>query len=103
MASRGQTAKLDAIPRLSGRFLWSQFRSYHQAGAQAFYVAMFDEMDEGTAIFKIRNDPPVGKSPFLGDPEVPGDQYLWLCGEAGRLLKGTLGLKPGEELPKRSD
>jgi hypothetical protein len=101
MASRGQTAKLDAIPRLGGRFLWSQFRKYHEAGAQAFYVAMFDEMDEGTAIFKIRNDPPVGKTPFLAETGVPGDQYLWLTGQARQMLRGTSILKPGEELPKR--
>ncbi|HUR45050.1 MAG TPA: glycoside hydrolase family 71/99-like protein, partial [Candidatus Saccharimonadales bacterium] len=101
MASRGQTAKLNAIPRLGGRFLWSQFATYHKAGAQAFYIAMFDEMDEGTAIFKVRNDPPVGNSPFLAEPEVPGDHYLWLTGQAGRMLRSEKVLKVGEEMPKR--
>ena len=52
------------------------------------YVAMFDELDEGTAIFKCRNDPPIGASPFLAERDVPNDRYLWLSGMGGRLLRG---------------
>ncbi|MEJ0090960.1 MAG: hypothetical protein WDM80_14610 [Limisphaerales bacterium] len=43
----------DQIPRLQGKFLWSQFREAKQAGVSMVYVAMFDEVDEGTAIFKM--------------------------------------------------
>jgi hypothetical protein len=51
-----------------------------------FYVAMFDEMDEGTAIFKCTNNLPVG--PELCDYEgLPSDYYLWLTGQAGKLLR----------------
>ncbi len=89
-AGRGKSAPLNAIPRLGGKFLWAQSFHAHAAGAKSLYVAMFDEMDEGTAIFKNRNDPPIGASPFLAEPEVPGDQYMWLTGEAGRLLRGEL-------------
>ena len=32
-----------------------------QAGAEMIYVAMFDEIDEGTAIFKCAKKVPVGK------------------------------------------
>ncbi len=99
-ASRGESALVNAIPRQDGRFLWSQFRNFQRAGAQMFYVAMFDELDEGTAIFKCRPDPPTGKSPFVAEPNVPGDQYLWLTGSAGRLLRGEPGFDR-DELPIR--
>jgi hypothetical protein len=58
------------------------------------YVAMFDEIDEGTAIFKISTDPPVGASTFVSfEPGIPSDYYLGLTGYAGRMLKGTLPLR----------
>src|SRR5579864_4312881 len=58
---------LNQIPRHKGAFYWSQVSSAIEAGAKMFYVAMFDEMDEGTAIFKCSNTPPVG--PQLCDYE----------------------------------
>jgi hypothetical protein len=59
-----------------------------------FYVAMFDELDEGTAIFKVaatQNDAPVGAH-FLtlecaeGGQTFRSDWYLQLVGEAGKIL-----------------
>ena len=88
--SRGQEAKFDAIPRLGGRFLWSQALAAKSAGASMLYVAMFDELDEGTAIFKTTNDPPVGASRFLTEPGLASDHYLWLTGELGRLFRGEI-------------
>jgi len=44
--------ELASIPRLKGRFLWSQVVANKKAGANMLYIAMFDEVDEGTAIFK---------------------------------------------------
>ncbi|MGC4014740.1 MAG: glycoside hydrolase family 71/99-like protein [Luteolibacter sp.] len=87
-AWRSKSALTDQVPRLGGRFLWSQATQYHDAGAKALYVAMFDELDEGTAIYKVRNDPPIGSSPFVSEPDVPGDRYLKLTGLAGKLFKG---------------
>jgi len=54
------------------------------------YVAMFDEMDEGTAIFKCTNKPPVDQPParFLTYENLPSDHYLWLTGQAGEILRG---------------
>jgi hypothetical protein len=63
---------LDMIPRLRGQFLWSQFTAAKRAGASMIYVAMFDEVDEGTAIFKCTNDVPVGAtSKFLTYEGLP--------------------------------
>jgi hypothetical protein len=90
---------LDEIPRLKGRFFWKQFLEAKKAGATMVYVAMFDEMDEGTAIFKCTNDPPVGASRFLTLEGLPSDHYLWLTGMGGRLLRGAIDLS--EELPRR--
>ncbi len=86
---RGRDEKTDAIPRLGGRFLWSQAVAVRKAGIDSLYVAMFDEMDEGTAIFKTTGDPPVGESRFVSEPGVKPDHYLWLTGEIGKLLRGT--------------
>jgi len=84
--ARGIQSPLDQVPRNGGTFLWEQFREFHEAGANCFFVAMFDELDEGTAIFKIRNDPPMGESPFVHEKGLSSDRYLKLTGLASRCL-----------------
>lgn len=42
-------------PRVGGKFLWNQMYHCIKSGAQLLYIAMFDEIDEGTAIFKCLN------------------------------------------------
>ncbi len=95
--TRGDEAPLDQIPRLKGNFLWAQATADRQAGANMLYVAMFDEIDEGTAIFKCTNDPPVGASSFLTYEGLPSDHYLRLTGQIGRLLRGEI--EASEEMP----
>lgn len=90
---------LDFIPRLKGRFLWKQFVQARKAGAVMIYQAMFDEMDEGTAIFKCTNNPPVGESQFLTYEGLPSDHYLWLVGMGGKLLQEKIPLV--DKFPKR--
>jgi hypothetical protein len=63
------------------------------------YQAMFDEMDEGTAIFKCTNDPPVGASRFLTLDGLPSDHYLWLTGMGRKLLQGEI--EATDALPPR--
>ena len=80
---------LDQIPRQQGKFYWSQISTAVASGAKMFYVAMFDEMDEGTAIFKCASQPPPGAQ-FVSYAGVPSDYYLWLTGEAGKMLRGEI-------------
>lgn len=76
------------ISRNKGNFIWKQFAGAIQCGAEMIYVAMFDEIDEGTAIFKCAHDVPVGASIFVPiDPEIPTDHYLWLTGQARLMLQ----------------
>ena len=78
------------IPRLGGRFFWKQVKGAVDAGAESLYLAMFDEIDEGTAFFKCTNTPPVGESSFITYEGEAPDHYLWLAGEAAKYLRGEL-------------
>ena len=75
------------VSRNGGKFLWEQFAELRRLGVDSAFVAMFDEVDEGTAIFKVTNDPPK-EAPFVGYDGLPSDWYLRLVGEGTRLLRG---------------
>ena len=95
MYSRGP---LNQIPRNKGEFYWKQISGALQSGAEMLYVAMFDEIDEGTAIFKCSNNPPDGLSRFVAiDEGIPEDHYLYLTGLAAKMLKKQLPF--GETVP----
>lgn len=89
-----QAARLDQIPRRKGAFLWQQYLSAKAIGATMVYQAMFDEIDEGTAIFKCTNTPPAGASRFLTYEGLPSDHYLRLVGRGTRLIRGRAGRAP---------
>ena len=63
------------------------------------YVAMFDEVDEGTAIFKVSDTPPK-PGHFVTYNDLPSDWYLRLTGEGTKLIRGerknqkTIPIKP---------
>ncbi len=64
------------------------------------FIAMFDEVNEGTAIFKITDNPPVDDvAKFVGLEGKPSDHYLWLTGEAGKMLRKEIPLTP--TIPER--
>lgn len=88
---RGGQSPSDQIPRDGGRFYWRQLSSYIGSGAEMLYLAMFDEIDEGTAIFKVATEAPVSENGTVFVPldAKPGsDHYLFLAGEAGRMMRG---------------
>lgn len=77
-----------SIDRNEGKFFWKQLSGAASEGAEMIYVAMFDEIDEATAIFKLAKQVPVGESKFVPvDEEIPSDHYLWLTGTAAKMLK----------------
>lgn len=90
----------DAIPRLAGKFFWYQIGTYINNSADAIFVAMFDEIDEGTAVFKCakKDRTPLNSSSvnpdgkFLTYDEVEDNgYYMFLCGEAHKWLNGSKG------------
>lgn len=90
----------NAIPRLKGEFFWRQAVLCKAAGAKMLYVAMFDEMDEGTVIMKCDPDPPSGGGTrFLDYEGLPSDHYLWLTGQIGKMLRGEI--PAGDRPPRR--
>ena len=62
------------------------------------YVAMFDEVDEGTAMFKLAETSgqlPQGANlvPLdIDGYDVSSDWYLKLGGKTGRMLRGEIAL-----------
>ena len=98
--------KLDQIPRLKGEFFWSQVKAAKGIGCDMIYVAMFDEVDEATAIFKCTNIPPTAdNAKFITYEGLPGDHYLKLTGKAGQLLRNEIavGDSPLRESECRAD
>ena len=84
------------IPRNKGTFFWKQLSNVIHSGAGMIYIAMFDELDEGTAIFKCATRVPLSAegSTFVPlEEETGGDYYLRLAGDAGRLLRKELSNK----------
>lgn len=93
----------NAIPRLKGDFLWKQIAGAKAGGAKSLYVAMFDEIDEGTAVYKVSNEDHVPLNgdnglKFVGvEADLDTDYYLWLVGQGANWFhgQGTYGsLKP---------
>lgn len=93
-ASRGQKRQ-NEIPRMGGNFIWQQAMAAKAAGAAAVKIAMFDEVNEATAMFKLvskRSESP--SAPYWlaldGDGmDLPSDWYLRLAGEITKVVNGT--------------
>jgi hypothetical protein len=88
------------IPRRAGAFYWRQVRNAVSAGATMLKTAMFDELDEGTAMFKLAPtaaDLPMGAALVPLDADgtaLPSDFYLRVGGAATAALRGDLPLSP---------
>jgi hypothetical protein len=91
-----QSKPYNSIPRLGGRFYWSQVNNVLSAKATMIYNAIFDEVDEGTAMYKVSpsavTQPVMPENrrflPLDADGEkLPSDWYLKLADYAGRALR----------------
>ena len=102
-ATRGKKGRpYNQIPRDCGRFLWMQAARDRQLGATMLYAAMFDEVDEGTALFKLapaRAMPREPKTVALDADgcHLPNDWYLQVSKEISEMLKGKVA--PSSKLP----
>jgi hypothetical protein len=92
-------APLNSIPRRGGRFYWRQVQRALSTGNTMLYGAMFDEVDESTAMFKVAASPRDAptEAPFVTldvDGEaLPSDWYLRLAREAQLALR-RIALRP---------
>lgn len=90
---------LNQIPRNGGTFYWRQVYNAISANCTMIYGAMFDEVDEGTAMFKLAPTPaqlPVEGTfvPLNIDGQaLPSDWYLRLADQASRMLRGEIPLQ----------
>jgi hypothetical protein len=90
---------VNQIPRLGGSFYWRQIYNARSAGCTMVFNAMFDEVDEGTAIFKMAPTP--YELPTQGTfvplnidgQSLPSDWYLRVGDEAGKMLRGEIPLQ----------
>jgi hypothetical protein len=93
-ANLKRDTKPNQIPREGGRFLWRQAVNAKQAGAAMLKIAMFDEVNEGTAVFKLaarRAEAPEQGFWLTLDADgedLPSDWYLRLSGEITRMFHG---------------
>ena len=93
------------IPRNRGEFLWRQAYNAKVAGATVLKIAMFDEVNESTAIFKVaarRQDAPDQGYWLTLDADgaaLPSDWYLRLAGEITRMFHGEI--PPSPTLPEK--
>jgi len=93
------------IPRLGGRFLWEQAYNAKTAGASFLKIAMFDEVNEGTAIFKavpLQEEAPKPGYWLTLDADgdrLPSDWYLRIAHEISSMFRGKIAATP--QLPLR--
>jgi len=98
------------IPRKGGTFFWRQAMQAKAAGASMLKIAMFDEVDEGTAMFKVtskRSEAPDDGYWLTLDADgkdLPTDWYLRLAGEVTQVFHGlrpisdTIPIQPGDDV-----
>jgi hypothetical protein len=102
-ANLKRDTKPNQIPRHGGRFLWTQAWNAHQVGARMLKIAMFDEVNEGTAMYKLaarRSDAPDQGYWLTLDADgldLPSDWYLRLAREITRMFHGET--KPSDNMP----
>jgi hypothetical protein len=90
---------LNQIPRNGGSFYWRQAYNAIRSGCTMIYGAMYDEVDEGTAMYKLA--PTAAELPAQGTfmplnidgTNLPSDWYLRLAREASKMLRGEIPLQ----------
>jgi hypothetical protein len=84
----------NATPREGGKFFWSEVNEVVSKNAKSVYIAMFDEIDEGTAMFKLaENDQMIPQEGYWLPLDedgytLPSDWYLRAAGLATEVVRG---------------
>jgi len=89
-------ATKNQIPRNGGDFFWMQVDGALSKKAETFYFAMFDEVDEATALFKTAEN--ASRSPAqeywlnldADGYSLPSDWFLRCAGKAAESLRGNI-------------
>jgi hypothetical protein len=96
------SGKINFIKRYAGAFFDAQIQSHlATAGATWFYIAMFDEVQEGTAIYKFaanEAESAAGRefvTASIDGVACPGDHYLAMAGQYAAAAKGGPPPPPG--------
>lgn len=66
---------LNGAPRMGGRFYWRQIYNAVHSGCDMLYGAMFDEIDEGTALYKLA--PTMQQTPSI-NPATTSSRFFAL-------------------------
>ena len=98
--SHGETPIYNEVPRNNGEFFWKQAYNVIDEGINMLYIAMFDEIDEGTAMFKCATTQAEVPNPnqFSGGQQfisldedgenLDSDYYLRLASCTAKILRG---------------
>src|SRR6185503_13263863 len=78
-------------PRRGGQHLWDQAYQFQTVGLNQIFVAMFDELDEGTSIMKVSNNHPITNN-WIDYGTLPHDWYMRLAAAAGKMLRKEMPL-----------
>jgi hypothetical protein len=84
----------NATPREGGNFFWNEVNEVVSKNAKSVYIAMFDEVDEGTAMFKLaENDQIIPQEGYWLPLDedgytLPSDWYLRAAGLATAVVRG---------------
>ena len=87
-------APKNATPREGGDFFWNEVNEVVSKNAKSVYIAMFDEIDEGTAMFKLaENDEMIPREGYWLPLDedgytLPSDWYLRAAGLATEVVRG---------------
>ncbi len=93
------------IPRNGGDFYWAQANRTISSNAKMVYIAMFDEVDEATAMYKVTESeeqaPEVGYWLTLDADgyDLPSDWYLRCASLTTNVLKGVTDNRSSLNIP----
>lgn len=79
---------------LGGQEYWGDLYNAINAGADRFFIGMFDEYGENTAIIPTSDDPPTSNPPFLTNAGAPATWWLQLSTYGKQMMLKQIPLTP---------